>query len=210
VARGPAKSRYSSRVAEHQHQIDTNLAPGAIWEFVREMDHWAPLLTGYQKHEKQSDTESIWTLKGDVGVLARTLKFRVLVTEWAGPERVTFALKGMNEPMTGEGAFSIATLAPGTGASGASSEPAPARGLAGLWERIVRFFFRRVRGPAVERAPQTSVATTRMTFRLRVDPGGPMAPMIDALMKPAMAAAAEDLAQRIVAHLEAGTATAKP
>ena len=37
------------------------------------MDHWAPFLTGYQKHEKQSETESVWTLKGDVGVLARTL-----------------------------------------------------------------------------------------------------------------------------------------
>ena len=48
--------------------------------------------------------------------------------------------------------------------------------------------------------------TTRMTFALRVDPGGPMAPMIDALMKPAMAAAAEKLALQIVAHLEAGAA----
>jgi carbon monoxide dehydrogenase subunit G len=191
-------------VAEHQHQIDTNLAPGTIWEFVREMDHWAPFLTGYQKHEKQSDTESVWTLKGDVGVLARTLRFRVLVTEWAGPERVTFALKGMNEPMTGEGAFSIQAV--GASAPPTAPAPAPARGLAGLWERIVRFFFRRARGPAVERTEPTGTPTTRMTFRLRVDPGGPMAPMIDALMKPAMAAAAEDLAQRIVAHLEAADA----
>ena len=71
----------------------------------------------------------------------------------------------------------------------------------------MRFFFRRARGPAVVRARrQTGAPTTRMTFRLRIDPGGPMAPMIDALMKPAMAAAAEDLAQRIVAHLEAGAA----
>src|SRR5262245_29327758 len=162
------------------------------------MDHWAPFLTGYQSHEKQSDTESVWTLKGDVGVLARTLRFRVLVTEWAGPERVGFSLKGLNEPMTGEGAFRIEVL--GSSAPPAAPEPAPARGLAGLWERIVRFFFRRARGPAVERAPLAAAATTRMTFRLRIDPGGPMAPMIDALMKPAMAAAAEDLAQRIVAH----------
>src|SRR5262245_1995214 len=166
------------------------------------MDHWAPFLTGYQSHEKQSDTESVWTLKGDVGVLARTLRFRVLITEWAGPERVAFGLKGMNEPMTGEGAFRVEQLA-GV-APPAAPAPAPARGLAVLWERIVRFFFRRARGPAVVRAPQTTAPNTRMTFWLRVTPGGPMAPMIDALMKPAMAAAAEDLAQRIVAHLEAG------
>jgi carbon monoxide dehydrogenase subunit G len=189
-------------MASHEHRIDTDLPVGTIWEFVREMDHWAPFLTGYQKHEKQSETESIWTLKGDVGVLARQLRFRVTVTEWAGPERVRFALKGINEPMSGEGSFQMEAI----GASAPAAEPAQparARGLAGLWERIVRFFFRRVRGPEVVRAPLVEKPTTRMTFHLRVDPGGPMAPMIDALMKPAMAAAAEDLAQRIIAHLEA-------
>ena len=41
-----------------------------------------------------------------------------------------------------------------------------------------------------------------MSFRLRIDPGGPMAPMINAMIQPAMAAAAEDLAERITAHPE--------
>lgn len=190
-------------MAEHQHQIDTSLPAGAVWEFVREMDRWAPFLTGYQSHQKQSETESIWTLRGDVGVLARTLRFRVLVTEWAGPSRVAFALTGLNESMTGEGAFTLETIGAGEPAA-AAPEPARPRGLAALWDRIVRFLFRRARGPAARHAEPSGAHLTRMTFRLRVDPGGPMAPMIDALMRPAMAAAAEDLAQRIVAHLEAG------
>jgi hypothetical protein len=42
----------------------------------------------------------------------------------------------------------------------------------------------------------------RLSFRLRVDPGGPQAPMLNAMLRPAMVAAAEDLASRIVAHLE--------
>ncbi len=191
-------------MASHEHRIDTSLPIGVIWDFVREMDHWAPLLTGYQSHQKQSETESVWTLKGDVGVLARTLRFRVQVTEWAGPSRVGFALKGLNESMTGDGSFRMEAL----GASAPLAAIERPRGIAGLWDRIVRFFFRRVRGPAAERAPEQSQRTTRMTFALRVDPGGPMAPMIDALMKPAMAAAAEDLAQRIVAQLEASSAAA--
>ena len=196
-------------MASHEHRIETTLPIATIWEFVREMDHWAPFLTGYQKHEKQSETESVWTLKGDVGMLARTLRFRVQVTEWAGPGRVSFALKGLNEPMSGEGSFRMEPAnAASSGASAPeNAEPARPRGLAALWDRIVRFFFRRVAGPAVVReAPAAGAATTRMTFALRVDPGGPMAPMIDALMKPAMAAAAEDLAQRIIAHLESGRA----
>ena len=194
-------------MATHEHRIDTNLPIDSIWEFVREMDHWAPFLTGYQSHEKQSDTESVWTLKGDVGVLARVLRFRVTVTEWASPSRVGFALKGLNEPMTGEGNFTMEAI--GASAPAAeSSLPERPRGLAALWDRIVRFFFRRVRAPLAPRTQAAGPATTRMTFRLRVDPGGPMAPMIDALMKPAMAAAAEDLAQRIVAHLESEQAGA--
>ena len=191
-------------MASYEHRIETSLPIVTIWEFVREMDHWAPFLTGYQKHEKQSETESTWTLKGDVGMLARTLRFKVLITEWAGPERVSFSLKGINEPMSGAGSFTMQELGASraSAAATASGSPRP-RGLAALWDRIVRFFFRRVAGPAVVREqPAAGAATTRMSFMLRVDPGGPMAPMIDALMKPAMAAAAEDLAQRIIATLE--------
>ena len=40
------------------------LAPEAVWEFVKDMNNWAPFLTGYQKHEIENDTDSIWTLKG--------------------------------------------------------------------------------------------------------------------------------------------------
>ena len=42
-----------------------------------------------------------------------------------------------------------------------------------------------------------------LSFRLRIVPGGPMAPMVNAMMKPAMLPAAEYLANKIVAHLEA-------
>ena len=42
----------------------------------------------------------------------------------------------------------------------------------------------------------------RLTFRLTITPGGPMGPMINAMIKPAMVVAAEDLADRIVGHLE--------
>ena len=37
--------------------------------FVSDMNNWAPFLTGYQKHEIIDDTDSIWTLKGEVGML---------------------------------------------------------------------------------------------------------------------------------------------
>jgi hypothetical protein len=42
----------------------------------------------------------------------------------------------------------------------------------------------------------------RLTFRLRMSPGGPMGPMLNAMIKPAMVVAAEDLANRIIEHVE--------
>ena len=75
-------------MAEVEYTTTAKLPVAAIWDFVCEMDNWAPLLTGYQSHEKQSESESVWALKGDVGSLTRLVKLQVRVTEWAGPERV--------------------------------------------------------------------------------------------------------------------------
>jgi hypothetical protein len=41
-----------------------------------------------------------------------------------------------------------------------------------------------------------------MRFRLRVEAGGPMGPMVNAMIKPVLGPVAEDLASRIVSHLE--------
>ncbi len=194
-------------MAEAEYTTSARLPIDEIWEFVREMDNWAHFLTGYQAHEKQSETDSVWTLKGDVGVLARVVKFRVRITEWAGPERVTFELEGLNEPMQGDGHFVMESVVAGAAATPAE---APRKGFfRRLVEAVFRFFFRLRHGNAQrerlesgEAAPADGPAT-RLTFRLAVNPGGPMAPMVNALMQPAMVPAAEDLAEKIMAHLEA-------
>src|SRR6478672_7164979 len=97
---------------EVEYTTRMNLEPEAIWDFVKDMNNWAPFLTGYQKHEIVSDTESIWTLKGDVGMLVRSVTMRVLITEWNGPERVSFTLTGINEEMDGGGTFVMGRAAP--------------------------------------------------------------------------------------------------
>ena len=94
-------------MAATEYATTTKLPITDIWDFVQDMDNWAPFLTGYQKHEKLSETESVWTVKGDVGILARIVQFRVEVVEWSGPEHVRFTLLGLNEQMQGEGSFRI-------------------------------------------------------------------------------------------------------
>ncbi len=201
-------------MAEASYTTTTRLPVEAIWAFVQDMDNWARFVTGYQRHEKRSDTESCWTLKGDLGVLSRALTFEVQITEWRAPSQVRFTLRGLNEPMSGEGAFTIEQQTTGAAAeaSVASSVAPPAKGLvARCLEALARWFLGVVGGRAERDAPlkaEAGESLSTMRFQLRLDPGGPMAPMVDAMIKPLLLPAAEQLADKILAHLEAPAAVA--
>jgi carbon monoxide dehydrogenase subunit G len=93
----------------------TMQAPRAdVWEFVRDIDNWAPLATGYQGHEVVDERESIWTIKGDVGPISRVTKFRITIEEWIEGDRVAFAVQGLNEPITGQGVIRLSDSGPRT------------------------------------------------------------------------------------------------
>lgn len=172
-----------------------------VWEFVKDMNNWAPMLTGYQKHEPLNETDSVWTLKGDVGVLARTVRLKAHVTEWNGPDRVTFTLTGLNEPVEGGG-----TLAMSETEGALPPAPAPrqsffARAIGSLF----RFLHRLRYGAPPELRAGPSLAGSRsaqLTFTLRMDAGGPTGPLVNAMLGPVMLPAAEDLAKKIASHLE--------
>ena len=191
-------------MAATEYATTTKLPIARIWDFVQDMDNWAPLLTGYQKHEKLSETESLWTVKGDVGVLARVVQFRVEVVEWSAPERVRFTLRGLNEQMEGEGSFS---LEPFEDERAAPASVAPRRGRLGhALDAIVGFLYRLLHGRSERGAHADSgpgEGMVKLSFALRIDAGGPTAPMVNAMMQPALRPAAEDLANRIITHLEA-------
>ena len=173
----------------------------AVWDFVKDMNNWAPYLTGYQTHEVLSDTDSIWTLKGDVGVLARVVKLKAHVTEWNGPERVSFTLTGLNEQVDGDGTLEMGAAA--VAESKAPVAPVVKRSFFGrILDAIFRFFFRRMHGPAPVRALQGAGPSSQLKFRLRMDAGGPTGPLVNAMLAPALLPAAEDLANKIAAHLE--------
>ena len=222
-------------MADARYTTTTRVPPERVWDFVQDMDRWAPFVMGYQRHEKQSDTESTWTLKGDLGVMSRTLTFQVLITEWNGPSRVSFTLRGLNEPMTGEGAFTIEKETPdaqaGAGrggeprsplshqdgreaAAGPPSSPRPPEGTLARWlKTLARWLFQRFAGRVDREAPPSLAsgeAASRLTFELRIDPGGPMAPMVNAMIKPLLLPAAEQLADRILAHLEQRPVEGRP
>jgi len=190
-----------TKVPEVQYSTRMGLPAGVVWDFVKDMNNWAPFLTGYQAHEVLSERESIWTLKGDVGVLARTVRLRVEVIEWNGPDRVAFTLTGLNESVEGGGSL---VMSPDTGAP-AATPPVPKRGpVARFLGYLFRVLHRMRHGsPGGLPAPRLRGGpATLLTFKLRMEAGGPTGPLVNALLEPAMAPAAEDLARRIAVHLE--------
>ena len=194
---------------EAEYSTTARLPVAAIWGYVREMDNWAPFLRGYQSHEKQSDTDSTWVLKGDVGMVTRTVKFHVHIDEWGEPSRVRFTLKGVNEPMQGGGEF---LLEPYEDASAAAAAPRRAEARPLRAPAALALSPRRTAAPSAPRArtPGPGAGMSRLSFRLRIKPGGPMGPMVDALMKPLMLPVAEELADRIMAELEKRHARRNP
>jgi len=200
-------------VAEATYTTTTRVPIDRVWDFVKDMDKWGRFVTGYQSHEQQDEKNSSWTLRGDVGVLSRTLTFRVQIVDWNGPERVSFTLTGVNEPMQGAGTFTMETVAgEGAAAPVAAAPPAPVAPRRNPLFRLLESFWRWllgrtgdgvVRDAAATRAAAAGDTLTRLRFELSLAPGGPMAPMIDAMIRPLMLPAAENLANRILAELEA-------
>ncbi len=193
------------------HTLRVALPPEAVWDFVKDMNKWAPMLTGYQKHTIVTETKSLWTLKGDVGILSRTVELEVNITEWAGPDRVRFTLTGLNEAVSGEGQFEIRAIAVAGSAAAAAAASAPVAAKAELswWQKLVerfaRWFLGRQGGgqAALPAAPRAAVtAGSELAFTLMMEAGGPTAPLVNAMLEPALIPATEDLAQRIVTHLE--------
>ncbi len=196
---------------EVEYTTSMSLPREEIWEFIKDMNNWAPFLTGYKQHEILSETDSIWTLKGDVGILSRVVRLKAHITEWDGPQRVAFTLTGLNEMVEGGGVLSMQPAGADSAAAAeqAALAPPPRRGL--LWrliERLTRWFLRRAdsqKGNHPRRLPAPAKASSHLTFKLRMEAGGPTGPLVNAMLAPALLPAAEDLANKIAAHLEAKT-----
>jgi carbon monoxide dehydrogenase subunit G len=180
---------------EHTYETTMAVPVPKIWDFVQDMDNWAPFVTGYQGHERVSDANSIWTLKGDMGVLSRTVKLDVNITQWDEQERVEFTLTGINEQVSGDGTFLMSPIESDT-------PPAP-EVKAGAWTRFMTWLARLFgQAPKREALPAPGDAGARMSFRLRMDAGGPMAPMLNAMLAPALGPATQTLGEKIAAQLE--------
>lgn len=203
-----------------EHAVRVACGPERLWEFMEHFENWAAFVVGFEGMRRLDGSTTLWTLRGDVGILSREVEIQVTVTEWDPPRSAAFSLEGVTERLTGTGSFEVAASDPGTGAAGGPAHGAPdAAAGEGWWSRLRRrlgrWLIRRAHGPRreggaiVAREPVASDdggAEAWLTFRLQVAPGGPMAPMLEMLMAPLLEPAAEDLSLRIRESIEGSAA----
>ena len=87
------------------HQVEVGLPVNKIWDFVKDMDNWAPLVPGYIQHQKITDRQSTWEFFSNIGFIKKQINLMVTIQEWIEPTKVTFNLKGVNEELSGGGYF---------------------------------------------------------------------------------------------------------
>ncbi|WP_058307082.1 CoxG family protein [Gracilibacillus massiliensis] len=88
-----------------KHNMKLEVPIAKVWEFVRDMNNWAPLVPGYLEHQRITERQSTWKFKGDIGIMQKTVALRVDIKEWIEPTTVTFNLTGIYDNIVGKGSF---------------------------------------------------------------------------------------------------------
>jgi carbon monoxide dehydrogenase subunit G len=210
---------------EAEYAIDVARPVDQVWHYVEDLQNWAPFMIGFQRLTLVDDRRSIWTLRGDVGVLSREVEIQADITRWDPPSRAEFTITGLTERISGQGSFELISLSSDSATLVSAGPAAPARD--NVFRRVrwavARWLLRVVGGRRdagtgtgyVAGTGATSAATTpgpeavhsgqsRLSFRLEVAPGGPMAPMVELLMRPMVEPAAQDFLREVRQALEQG------
>jgi carbon monoxide dehydrogenase subunit G len=184
------------------HRSRAAVPPGDFWNLIVTLDNWADLIPGYVRHTETTADESVWTVRGDVGILTRDVKLRVFVTRREAPHLVEFRIEGITEQMVGHGTFRVAPEP-----SGARAEASTAPKLRLLARLISRLQRRLLRSPGLSRRTTTvagaaPVDSTEFAFELDLEATGITGPVVNRLIAPLLTPAAETLADGIAIRAE--------
>jgi carbon monoxide dehydrogenase subunit G len=123
-------------VIETAQTVIVNAGIKSVWEHAHDINQWACLMPGLQSCNVVDADNSHWTLKVGAGGFVRTVKVRVHVTEWAGPERATFTFKLEGDPVEGGGAYGASSKGPNSTEITLKVRVAGSGTMAPMWEAM--------------------------------------------------------------------------
>lgn len=170
---------------EVEHSAVMAVPVDRAWNYVQDMANWAPFVVGYRALRVVDDRTSIWTVRGDVGMLAREVDLRVEITDWRPGRGVEFTVCALTERLDGSGSVALAPWDPESVEAPADEHAAPgpssrrrsrvASALAELRRRMARTVLRRLNRGRPRSAAPTPVVQP---------PSAPAAPLGDGRGKP--------------------------
>ena len=90
-----------------KHSVTVQANAKKVWDFVRSMNNWAPLVPSYIRHQILDQHVSTWEFKIDMGFIKKKVELEVTILQWEEPNKVTFSLLGLNEHFEGNGYFMV-------------------------------------------------------------------------------------------------------
>ncbi|MDQ0154794.1 CoxG family protein [Robertmurraya andreesenii] len=75
----------------------------AVWAFLKDFDHWAPLIPGYVTHKIWNSRKSSWIFTTEIGVIKKKIEFDLEIHSMHAPRSITFQVEGTNEGFIGHG-----------------------------------------------------------------------------------------------------------
>jgi carbon monoxide dehydrogenase subunit G len=92
------------------HSVEIEASLPTTWTFVRDMHNWAELVPGFQEMTAASDLDSVWKVRGDVGILTKLVTLDVHVDEWVEQSHVDFSMVCREEPLKANGSLTAASV----------------------------------------------------------------------------------------------------
>lgn len=94
-------------MAAETHQLALALKQEEIWDFIQNMNNWAPLIPDYISHEMVSDNEVIWDFKADLGFMKKPVQLKIDIINREEPKKIQFDLVGISDNFKGGGHFIV-------------------------------------------------------------------------------------------------------
>lgn len=84
------------------YQMTLALPLQEVWSFLNDFNNWANCVDGYIHHREITPLQSVWTLKGELGLLEKTIQLHVKRMKTATPYHMVINFSSLQNKLLGE------------------------------------------------------------------------------------------------------------
>lgn len=90
-------------MAEVSGRARVDVPQERVWAYLLEIENWIADFEGYAGHTTEPDGSVVVRMRARVGFVTKASRLRVDITEAVPPSKLRFVLRGLDDPLAGEG-----------------------------------------------------------------------------------------------------------